>query len=55
MADDVIQGMIIKFMEEQNKFNLQIIERLSKAEVRIYLVMTVIASIVNLIVNYFTK
>jgi len=50
---ELLHKMIVDFMKEQNAFNLQIIERLSKAEVRIYLVMTIISSVVTGLVNYF--
>ena len=53
MADDQIQQMMINFMEKQNAFNLQIIERISKAEVRVYIAMTVLTTAISVAMKYF--
>ena len=53
MDSDLINTMIISFMKEQNQFNLQIIERLSRAEVRIYFVLVVVSFIASIISKYF--
>ena len=50
--NELLNNMIVQFMKDQNTFNLQIIDRLSKAEVRIYLSMTFISGVIGAAVKY---
>lgn len=48
----MLNAMVIDFMKEQNKFNLEMVQRMSKAEVRIYLILSIASTLVSLAIKY---
>jgi uncharacterized membrane protein len=59
MGDELVEKMILEFISEQQKFNLTVIDRISKAETKIYFaifgVSSIISTLASIAVHFITK
>lgn len=52
---ELLNKMIVDFMSEQQKFNIEVIQRISKAEVRIYFMIFFVSTIISAGVSVLLK